>query len=66
MKTLLEIINTDNEPNIIKNNMKTYNQLLREGFNFIRLPHGKIKAEHEITKRTEIGSMLTIRKKLSV
>lgn len=46
--------------------MKTYNQLLREGFNFIRLPHGKIKAEHEITKRTEIGSMLTIRKKLSI
>ena len=46
--------------------MKPYNQLLREGFNFIRLPKGKIKAEHELTKRTVIGSMLTIRKKLSI
>jgi len=45
--------------------MKTYNQLIREGFNFIRLPHGKIKAEHETTKITVIGSMLTIRKKLT-
>ena len=45
--------------------MKTVNQLIREGWYFIRLPKGKIKAEHDVTGFTVVGSMLTIRKKLS-
>jgi len=45
--------------------MLTYKELLKLGYNFVRLPHGKIQCEHEITKLTVVGSMLTIRKKLS-
>ncbi len=45
--------------------MLTDKELIKLGYNFIRLPHGKIKAEHEISGLTVVGSMLTIRKKLS-
>lgn len=45
--------------------MLTKSELIKQGFNFILLPKGKIKCEHEITGKTIIGSLLTIRKKLS-
>ncbi len=45
--------------------MLTYKELLKLGYNFVRLPKGKIQCEHELTKLTVVGSMLTIRKKLS-
>ena len=46
--------------------MITYKELIRLGYNFVRLPKGKIKCEHEISGKTIIGSLLTIRKKLSI
>lgn len=44
--------------------MKTYHEPIKMGYNFTRLPKGKIHCEHELTGQTIIASMLTIRKKI--